>query len=51
MKKKEGEEGTEMNYEVYKECLKGNLQIQLGETVQISFTELVRNNNVKKPLC
>ena len=48
MKKKEGEEDADMNYEVYKECLKDSLQMQLGETVQISFTELVRNNNVKK---
>lgn len=37
-----------MDYKTYKESLKDKVQEQLGENVSVYYTEIVKNNNVKK---
>ncbi len=37
-----------MDYKTYKESLKEKVQEQLGENVSVYYTEIVKNNNVKK---
>ena len=37
-----------MDYKKYKESLKDKVQEQLGENVSVYYTEIVKNNNVKK---
>lgn len=37
-----------MDYKIYKESLRDKVQEQLGEDVSVYYTEMVKNNNVKK---
>ena len=37
-----------MDYKIYKESLRDKVQEQLGENVSVYYTEMVKNNNVKK---
>ena len=37
-----------MDYKTYKESLRDKVQEQLGEDVSVYYTEMVKNNNVKK---
>jgi len=37
-----------VDYKIYKESLRDKVQEQLGENVSVYYTEMVKNNNVKK---
>lgn len=37
-----------MDYKIYKESLRDKVQEQLGENVSVYYTEMVKNNNVRK---
>ena len=37
-----------MDYKTYKESLREKVQEELGENVSVYYTEMVKNNNVKK---
>ncbi|MEY8509513.1 DUF5688 family protein [Lachnospiraceae bacterium 42-17] len=37
-----------MDYKIYKESLREKVQEELGENVSVYYTEMVKNNNVKK---